>query len=68
MLLEFVVIWHETYLVEPGKYEALYGNVPVFELASTTKHVPAMDRRETACRGLGGENVFAITEKWLSLT
>jgi hypothetical protein len=33
-----VGFWHETYLVEPGKYEAVYGNMPVFGLAA----VPGM--------------------------
>jgi Domain of unknown function (DUF4188) len=37
-----VGIWHETYLIEPGRYEAVYGNMPVFGLAAATKHVPAM--------------------------
>jgi Monooxygenase af470-like len=55
-----VGIWHETYLVEPGKYEAVYGNMPVFGLASATNHVPAVGRRETARRRLGGENDPAI--------
>jgi hypothetical protein len=55
-----VGIWHETYLVDPGKYEAVYGNMPVFGLASATKHVPAVGRRETARRRLGGENEPAI--------
>ena len=55
-----VGIWHESYLVEPGKYEALYGNMPIFGLASATNHVPAVGRRETARRRLGGENEPAI--------
>ncbi len=55
-----VGIWHETYLVEPGCYEAVYGNMPVFGLASATKHVPAVGRRETARRRLGGENEPAV--------
>ena len=55
-----VGIWHETYLVEPGKYEAVYGNMPVFGLASATHHVPAVGRRETARRRLGGENEPAV--------
>src|SRR6266567_1704880 len=55
-----VGIWHETYLVEPGRYEAVYGNMPVFGLASATKHVPAVGRRETARRRLGGENEPAV--------
>jgi len=55
-----VGVWHETYLVEPGRYEAVYGNMPVFGLASATRHVPAVGRRETARRRLGGENEPAV--------
>jgi hypothetical protein len=34
-----VGVWHETYLVEPGKYEAIYANMPLFGLAGATGHV-----------------------------
>lgn len=34
-----VGVWHETYAVEPGRYEALYGNMPLFGLAKATKNV-----------------------------
>ena len=37
-------IWHETYLIEPGKYECVYGNMPAFGLAAATKMVPAEGR------------------------
>ena len=55
-----VGIWHESYLVEPGKYEVVYGNMPVFGLAAATKHVPARGRLETARRRLGGESAPAV--------
>ncbi|WP_265578500.1 MULTISPECIES: DUF4188 domain-containing protein [unclassified Nostoc] len=55
-----VGIWHETYLIEPGRDEAIYGNMPVFGLAAATKHVPAMGRRETARRRLGGDNELVM--------
>jgi hypothetical protein len=55
-----VGFWHETYMVEPGKYEAVYGNMPVFGLAAVAKHVPATGRRETARRRIGGENDPAV--------
>ncbi|MEH2408375.1 DUF4188 domain-containing protein [Nostoc sp.] len=55
-----VGIWHETYLIELGRYEAVYGNMPVFGLAAATKHVPAMGRRETARRRLGGDGEPAV--------
>ncbi len=28
-----VGIWHETYLIEPGKFECVYGNMPPFDWA-----------------------------------
>ena len=43
-----VGIWHETYLINPGNYEAIYGNMPIFGLAAATKHVPVAGIRETA--------------------
>src|SRR5258708_32081823 len=47
-----VGIWHGTYVVEPGHYEAIYGNMPLFGLAAATRQVPAGGRRETARRRL----------------
>lgn len=43
-----VGIWHETYLVEAGHFEALYGNMPTVGLAAATKHVPVTSRRDSA--------------------
>lgn len=48
-----VGIWHETYLVEPGRYETVYSNMPVFGLARAAEHLPATGRRETARLRLG---------------
>ena len=33
-------IWHETYLVRAGEYEAIYGNMPPFGLGRATDLVP----------------------------
>lgn len=55
-----VGIWHESYLVEPGQYEAVYNNMPVFGLAKATEHVRAVGGRETARRRLGGHNEPAV--------
>ncbi len=55
-----VGIWHETYLVQPGQYESIYVNMPVFGLAAATNHVPIVSRKETARRRLGGENQPAL--------
>jgi hypothetical protein len=56
-----VGFWHESYLVEPGQYEVVYANMPVFGLAAATQHAPARGRLETARRRLGGESEPAIT-------
>lgn len=42
-------IWHETYRVRAGEFEAIYGNMPVVGLAAAGRHVPA-DRTSTAAR------------------
>lgn len=56
-----VGIFHETYIVERGNYEAIYSNMPVFGLAKATDHVRAVGGRETA-RGrlMRGENEPAV--------
>jgi hypothetical protein len=43
-----VGIWHETYLVEPNKFEVFYGNMPKFGLGAAVGHVEASGSRETA--------------------
>src|SRR2546430_11090391 len=55
-----VGIWHESFMVDAGKYEAPYGNMPVFGLASAAKHVSATGRREPAGRSRGGDSDPAV--------
>ena len=56
-----VGIFHETFIVERGNYEAVYSNMPVFGLARATEHVRAVGGRETARRRLmRGENEPAV--------
>lgn len=43
-----VGIWHETYVVEPGRHETIYANMPLFGLAKATGHAPVTSRRQTA--------------------
>ncbi len=43
-----VGIWHETYLVAAGAYEAIYANMPRFGLSAATRHAPVGKRGETA--------------------
>jgi hypothetical protein len=46
-------IWHETYKVRSGEYEAIYDNMPTFGLAKATSVVPIGAGRETAAERLG---------------
>jgi fumigallin biosynthesis monooxygenase-like protein len=43
-----VGIWHETYKVEAGAYEAVYSGMPTRGLGRVGRLVPATGRRETA--------------------
>ena len=43
-----VGIWHETYLVRDGDYEAIYSGMPRFGLATAGNLLPAAGRRESA--------------------
>ena len=47
-----VGIWHETYLVRAGGYEAIYGNMPRIGLAAAG-HGPVARRGETAAERVG---------------
>ena len=56
-------IWHETFRVRAGEYEAIYGNVPAQGLASITEPQPlgraasARDRIAAAGRGMSLRNL-----------
>ncbi len=43
-----VGIWHETYLVKAGQYEAVYSGMPRWGLGSVGTLLPAAGRRESA--------------------
>jgi hypothetical protein len=47
-----VGIWHETYRVVGGQYEAMYGNMPVVGLAAAGRHVK-IGAESTAARRAG---------------
>jgi hypothetical protein len=55
-----VGIWHETYQVQAGQYECVYGNMPPFGLAVAGQHLPAVGKRETARRRMGLQGEPAI--------
>jgi Domain of unknown function (DUF4188) len=48
-----VGIWHETYCVRAGEYEAGYGNMPSVGLAAAGTHMPVGSSISTAATRLG---------------
>jgi hypothetical protein len=57
-----VGIYHETYIVDEGKHESVYVNMPKHGLGRASGLAPATGRRETARRRLGGDNEPAVAE------
>lgn len=47
-----VGIWHETYLVQAGEYEAIYGAMPAIGLGKVGRLVPINGPRDSARRRL----------------
>ena len=43
-----VGIWHETYQVQPGQFEALYSGMPRFGLGEAIEHTPIEGKTDTA--------------------
>lgn len=43
-----VGIWHETYVVQPGQYEAIHVNMPGFGLGQAMEHIPVAGRLDSA--------------------
>lgn len=52
-----VGIWHETYAIDPNKYECVYGNMPAFGLGKALEHVTATGTRETAKARMSANHV-----------
>jgi len=50
-----VGIWHETYLINPGQYEAIYSGMPPTGLGKVGSLVPASGARERASDRLKAE-------------
>ena len=58
-----VGIWHETYKVEAGAYECIYGNMPRFGLAAATRHSPITSRRDSARLRIEAEQSGVLPEQ-----
>lgn len=50
-----VGIYHETYVLPEGRYEAIYGNMPVYGLAKAAGHMPVTREIRTAKKRLKTE-------------
>jgi hypothetical protein len=48
-----VGIYHETYRVEPGDFETLYGNMPAFGLGAAGRQVAVRAKAQTAATRIG---------------
>ena len=46
-------IWHETYLVRAGEYEAIYNNMPLYGLGKVGRQLDAVGAEATATGRLG---------------
>ena len=57
-----VGIWHETFKVHAGEYEAIYGNMTRTGLAAAAGHLPVTAKGRTAARRIGAttEDVPAV--------
>ena len=49
-----VGIWHETYVIEPGKYENIYNNMPPHGLGAVGRIVDAVGARQAARQRVKG--------------
>jgi hypothetical protein len=49
-----VGIWHETYQVRAGEYEAVYSGMPASGLGKAGRLIPALGRKESARGRMGG--------------
>tara|TARA_R110002111_G_scaffold44827_1_gene81425 strand:- start:919 stop:1365 length:447 start_codon:yes stop_codon:yes gene_type:complete len=52
-----VGIWHETYTVNPGQFEVVYNNMPLFGLAKATSSIPATLGMANAASRLKSANI-----------
>ena len=52
-----VGIWHETFKVRAGEYEAIYGNMPAFGLARASTLVPVGRKAQAAAARIGAAPV-----------
>jgi hypothetical protein len=60
---DVVGIWHETYLVQQGQYESVYGNMPSIGLGTFAKLVPATHHNQQARMRINTNTQLAQTQE-----
>jgi Domain of unknown function (DUF4188) len=55
-----VGIWHETYMLQPGQYEAIHVNMPRFGLMQAFEHVRVTGRLDSARGRMGKPEADSI--------
>jgi hypothetical protein len=55
-----VGIWHETFMVPAGQYEAIYSNMPVSGLAAASGHVPLAAKGQSAAFRIGASAIDEV--------
>jgi hypothetical protein len=55
-----VGIWHETYVVQPGKYEAIHVNMPRFGLLQAFQSEPVIGRLDSARGRMAKQDAASI--------
>lgn len=58
---EAVGIYHETYELEAGNYESIYGNMPLHGLGKALEHVPVTKERVSARKRLHSKKIKAAS-------
>jgi hypothetical protein len=56
-----VGFWHETFMVQPGGYEAVYGNIPRFGLAMAGDHIQVGRKGESAAERIRASTAAAAS-------
>ena len=57
-----MAIWHETYMIEPGKFEVLYGNSMPYGLSKATRAIPVSGRQHNGRGRLNPDDVSVSAE------
>ncbi len=52
-----VGIWHESYIISPGKFESIYVNMPIFGLGAAGTLHDSIGQRASASSRIGNKTI-----------